>query len=133
MPAPQFAPSASGVHADVEAEGWQVSQALAGFDTPAVYDVPPMTQPPLAGQAPALHCSPDPHAVPSGTFVHALVETEGWQLWHGLLGFAAPLEKNAVLMKQPDWQVPPLQTAPAPQLVPSFAPAHGSLLGECPQ
>jgi hypothetical protein len=46
-----------------------------------------MKQP--GAHAPALHTSPEAHALPSVTFVHVVVLVVGWQDWHALLGFAA--------------------------------------------
>jgi hypothetical protein len=48
-----------------------------------------MTHP--APQLPAVQISPVPQPAPSARLVHAVVLEPGWQLWHGLAGFAVPV------------------------------------------
>jgi hypothetical protein len=56
--------------------------------------------------------------------VHAVTETPGWQVWHALPGFAAPLAYRVPSIQQPLWQLVELQTWPAPQLAPSALLVH---------
>jgi hypothetical protein len=86
----QVVPSASFVHTEVLAGGWQLWQLLPGFAAPAAYTVAPMKHP--AAHCPAWHTSPAPQLAPSALAfaVHAVVLAGGWQLWHGLPGLAAP-------------------------------------------
>jgi hypothetical protein len=41
-------------------------------------------------QAPPLQSSPPPHARPSGSLLHAVVELPGVQTWQALFGFTVP-------------------------------------------
>ena len=43
-----------------------------------------------ATQVPPLHTSPEAHAVPLGSFDHAVVELAGVQTWQALPGFTVP-------------------------------------------
>ncbi len=117
-PLPQLLPLLMGVQAVVEVVGWQVWHELVGVMVwPLVRTVPPMKQPVV--QVPDEQIWPAPQPVPMPvTGLHAVVETPGWQLWHGVAGFAVPLARNVPPMKQPAVQVPDEQIWPDPQLVP---------------
>jgi len=56
--------------------------------------------------------------------LQAVVLVEGWQLWQELFGLAVLAAQNAKRIQQPLWQLPPLQTCPAPQSVPSGRLVH---------
>jgi hypothetical protein len=75
-------------------------------------------------QVPPLQTSPLPQPVPSGSLDHAVVEVPAVQSWQGLDGFTVPVGKRTPLMKQSATQVPPLQTSPLAQLVPSGSSDH---------
>jgi hypothetical protein len=53
-----------------------------------VYAVPPHT--PLLHTSLLVHAFPSLHAVPLLTLLNAVVDTEGWQLWHAFAGFTVP-------------------------------------------
>jgi hypothetical protein len=59
-----------------------------------------------------------PHEVPLAKSLQAVVLAAGWQLRQELLVSTAPDAMTAPPMKQAAWQVAPLHTSPAPQLVP---------------
>jgi hypothetical protein len=42
-------------------------------------------------QLPSLQTACVPQLVPSAMLLHAVVLTEGWQVWQPLVGFAVPL------------------------------------------
>ena len=77
-------------------EGWQVWQALVGFDAPGAYTPPSMSHCVL--QPPSTQTAVPPQLVPSAAGLHATRLTSGWQDWHGLAGFEAPAAAYAASM-----------------------------------
>jgi hypothetical protein len=78
----------------VDTVGWQLWQPLLGLSVPEATSAPPMkhseTHAPLPLQtspAEARHVVVFP---PAATFVNAVVDTPGWQVWHELDGLVAP-------------------------------------------
>jgi hypothetical protein len=67
LPSSQAVPLTRADQPDVEIEGLQIWQGLAGFNVPLEYPVPPMVQLPM--QAPAPSQVPPEQTVPAGAFV----------------------------------------------------------------
>ena len=65
--------------------------------------------------------TPAPHAAPSGRDVYARRLVVGWQLRHGFIGSASPLNTRPPSTKQPTRHVPWLHTLSIAHCVPSAA------------
>ncbi len=75
-------------HAVVDVPGVHTWHAFAGFTVPAGYRTPLMKQ--SDTQLPELQTWPEPHALPFGSFDHAVVDVPGVHTWHALVGFTVP-------------------------------------------
>jgi hypothetical protein len=118
---PQSVPAASWVQAVVLVPGWQLWQLSAGLSAPEA-TVPPSTPPmsQLAPHRPFEHTWPFPQDVGgmlAGTFVQLVVLMDGWQVWHGLFGFAGAVQ--VPLPASAPEQTPELHCEPIVQALPN--------------
>jgi hypothetical protein len=68
-----------------------------------------------------------PHAAPSASPVHAVIDLDGWQISHVFVGLGAFGAVKAPAMKQPLWHAAALHTWPPPQLEPSASAVHDAV------